>query len=140
MGETTDAFDATILAGYGLVLGAGFILSAMLTLLSGDGSTTAMVLAESVPVGTVVGVLLLLTAGALGSEQRWARYVGILSFGGVVVFGIPPFTPLSVASAIYVALSAISVVYLLFRNPVSRSERSQVDESESATKVGSTIR
>ena len=140
MGETTKAFDAVILSGIGSVLGAGFVLSAMLALLSSSDSTTAMVLAGSVPVGTVVSVLLLLTAGALWTEQRWARYVGILSFGAVVLFGVPLFTPLGPLSLFYTVVSAIAAVYLLFRNPVSRSDRSQVDESTSATKVGSTIR
>jgi hypothetical protein len=140
MGETSKSFDAVLLAGVSSVLGSGFILSAMIALLSGSGSTTAMVLAGSIPVGTVVGVLLLLTAGALGTEQRWARHLGILSFGGVVVFGNPVFTPLSALSVFYSVVSAFATLYLLFRNPIAKTDRSQVDESESATKVGSTIR
>jgi hypothetical protein len=140
MGETAKAFDAVLLAGVSSVLGAGFILSAMLALLSDSASSTAMVLADSVPVGTVVGVLLLLTAGALGTEQRWARYVGVLSFGAVVVFGTPVFTPVTPLSIFYTVVSLLAAVYLLFRNPISKTDRSQVDESTSATKVGSTIR
>lgn len=140
MGETAKAFDAVILAGVSAILGAGFVVSAMLALLSGGSASTSMVLAGSVPVATTVGVLLLLTTGAFGTGQRWARYVGILSFGAVILFGIPLFTPLSALSVVYTVVSVVVTVYLLFRNPISKPDRSQVDESTSATKVGSTIR
>lgn len=139
MGETVKTFDAVVLAGLAAVLGIGLVVGAMLALLSG-GKTMSLVLANSIPVGTIVGVLLLLTAGAFGTEQRWARYLGLVAFLAVVIFGFPSLSEPSVFPIAQAVVSALATVYLLFRNPVSRPDRSAVDESRSATKVGSTIR
>lgn len=139
MGETVKSFEALVFAGVAAVLGTGFVVGAMLALLS-DGATTALVLGNSVPVGTVVGVMLLLTTGALGTGQRWGRFVGVLSFGPVVAVGIPAVTSAAVLPVVYTGLAALATVYLLFRNPVANSEQTPVDESTSASKVGSTIR
>lgn len=139
MGETVKAFDAVLLAGIAAVMGTGLVVGAMLALLSG-GETMTLVLANSIPVGTIVGVVLLLTAGAFGTEQRWARYLGILAFLAVVIFGFPSLSAPTVLPVIQTVLSALSTLYLLFRNPVSKPDRSGVDESTSASKVGSTIR
>jgi len=140
MGETVKSFDAYVLSGVAAVLGTGFVVGAMLALLGGSETTTAMVLADSVPVGTVVGVLLLLTTGAFVSGQRWARYLGFLAFVAVVLFGFPSPSSPSVIPVVHTSLSVLAAVSLLFRNPISKAERSQVDESTSASKVGSTIR
>lgn len=140
MGETLKAFEALAIAGVGAVLGTGFVVGAMLALLSDGATTTALVLGNSVPVGTAVGVLLLLTAGALGTGQRWGRFLGVLSFGPVVAFGIPAVASAAVLPAVYTGLSLLVTVYLLLRNPVAKPEQSPVDESTSASKVGSTIR
>lgn len=139
MGETEQSFEALVLAGVAAVLGTGFVVGAMLALLS-DGETTTLVLADSISVGTTVGVLLLLTAGALGTSQRWARFLGILSFGAVLVFGFPAVMELTVVPVAQTTIGGLATVSLLVRNPVRRTTRSEVDESESATKVGSTIR
>lgn len=139
MGETVKTFDALVLAGVAAVLGTGFVVGGMLAMLSG-GETMSLVLANSIPVSTVVGILLLLTAGAFGTEQRWARYLGILSFLAVVPFGIPVLTAPSVIPVAESMMSGLSVLYLLYRNPIPRPDRTSVDESTSATKAGSTIR
>ena len=139
MGETVKTFDALVVAGVAAMLGTAFIVGAMLALLS-SGETTTLVLSNSVPVGTIVGVMLLLSAGAFGTGQRWARYLGILSFGAVVLFGFPPLSGPTVLRVVAALLAGLATVYLLFRNPISEVERSSVDESTSASKAGSTIR
>lgn len=139
MGETVKAFDALVLAGVAAVLGTVFLVGAMIGLLSGGDSTT-LVLGDAVAASTVVGVLLLLTAGALGTDQRWARYLGILSFLVVVPLGFPSTTDPAVLPVVHTTVAGLATLYLLWRNPVTTGERSAVDESTSATKVGSTIR
>jgi len=139
MGGTVKAFDALVLAGVAVMLGTVFVVGAMIGLLS-DGETMTLVLANSVAGSTIVGVLLLLTAGALGTGQRWARYLGLLSFLVVVPLGFPSLSDPAVFAVIQTVTAALSTLYLLWRNPVTTSERSAVDESTSASKVGSTIR
>ena len=74
MGETVKAFDALVLAGVAAVLGTVFLVGAMIGLLSGGDSIT-LVLADSVVASTVVGVLLLLTGGALGTDNEFLDWV-----------------------------------------------------------------
>ena len=139
MGDTVKAFDALVLAGVAAVLGTVFLVGAMIGLLSGGDSIT-LVLADSVVASTVVGVLLLLTGGALGTDQRWARYLGIISFLIVVPLGFPSVSDPAVMPVVHTTVAVLATLYLLWRNPVKTGERSSVDESTSATKVGSTIR
>jgi len=139
MGDTVKAFDALVLAGVAAVLGTVFLVGAMIGLLSGGDSIT-LVLADSVVASTVVGVLLLLTGGALGTDQRWARYLGIISFLIVVPLGFPSVSDPAVMPVVHTTVAVLATLYLLWRNPVATGERSSVDESTSATKVGSTIR
>jgi hypothetical protein len=139
MGETVKRFDAVLFAGVASVLGTVYLLGAMLEMLS-EGNATTLLLADSVPAATVFGTLLLLTAGALATDQRWARYLGILAFAGIALFGFPSLSSPSLLPAVQTAIGGLLTLYLVFRNPVHTPERSQVDESTSASKVGSTIR
>lgn len=139
MGSETTTFDAMVIAAVGGVLGVAYLLGAMIGLLS-NGGDGVLLLANSVPVTTGAGVLLALTAGFLATGHRYSRYVGILVFGAVVAFVRPSFAspePLSVAQA---GLALVVTLYLVLRNPVPASDRSNVDESTSATRIGSTIR
>jgi len=139
MGETVKAFDALVLAGVAAVLGTVFVIGAMIGLLSG-GETITLVLADSIVASTTVGVLLLLTAGALGTDQRWARVLGVCSFLAVVPLGFPSPSDPAVLPTVYTSFAGLATLYLLWRNPVTTGDRSEVDESTSATRVGSTIR
>lgn len=139
MGDTVKQFDAILFSGVAGVLGTVFIVVAMLGMLS-NGETNELMLGGSIPASTITGILLLLTAGALGTNQRWARFLGILSFGAVVLFGGPSVTPATYLATVQVAVAGVATVYLIVRNPVSTPERSTIDESTSATRVGSTIR
>lgn len=120
-------------------MGVACLLRAMLALLSGRSNGLSL-LANSVPVTATIGIPLMLTSGFLGTGHRRGRYVGMLAFGAVAIFGRPtlatpePFPFARAGLALVVALS------LVLKNPVPAPERSNVDESTSATKVGSTIR
>lgn len=139
MGSENVSFEAVAIAAVGVVLGVAHLLGAMLALL-GEGANGVLLLAGSVPVTTTVSVLLLLMAGFFGTGSRYGRFVGIVAFGAVAVLGRPSLSapePFPVAQS---GLALVIVLYLVFRNPVPAPERSNVDESTSATKVGSTIR
>ncbi|MFB6073852.1 MAG: hypothetical protein ABEJ89_02430 [Haloarculaceae archaeon] len=148
MGGSDTRFDALLLAAVASISGAKYLVGAMLELLSETGST-GMTLIGSVPVTVVVGMALVLSAGALAVGQRWARTIAFVSFVAVVAFGAVTLFDGSLSAAAALAdpvlageigISAASAVYLLFYNPVPTGERSEVDESTSATRIGSTLR
>lgn len=139
MGSGNTSFDAGVIAAVGAILGIAYVLGAMLALLS-SGGNGVLLLADSVSVTTTVGVMLMLTGGFLATGHRYGRYVGILTFGSVAVFGRPSVATPDALSVIQAGFALLLVVYLLFRNPVTATERSNVDESTSATRIGSTLR
>lgn len=139
MGSENVAFDAVVIAAVGVVLGVAYLLGAMLALL-GNGGESVLLLTASVPVTATVSVLLLLTGGFLGTGHRYGRWIGMMAFGAVVVFGRPTLSSPDSFAIAQGALALLLVLYLVVRNPVPRTERSSIDESTSATRVGSTIR
>lgn len=139
MGSQEASFEAVVIAAVGVLMGIAYLLGAMLWMMA-DGGNSVLVLANSVPVSTVIGILLLLTAGFLGSGHRQGRYVGMIAYGAVAIFGRPTLGSPEPFLVVQAGFSLLIVLYLVFRNPVPRSERSSVDESDSASKVGSTIR
>ena len=138
MGLEDSEFDSVLIAALAGVIGGAYLVGAMVALMA-NSTESALLLGESIGVATAVGVLLLLTAGALAASQRWARFLGVLSFGPVIVFGHPTgaLEPIPVFQTV---VAAVSAVYLTLRNPVKRRDRSNVDDSDSASKVGSTMR
>lgn len=139
MGSENVSFEAAAVAAVGAVLGIAHLLGAMLALL-GEGGNGVLLLAGSVAVTTAVAVVLMLTAGFLGTGHRSGRYVGLVAFVAVAVAGRPSLSAPEALPAAHAGLALLVALYLLLRNPVPAPERSNVDESTSATKVGSTIR
>lgn len=139
MGSESTQFEAVVIGAVGVVLGVAYLFGAMLALLS-TGGVGVLILSGSVPVTASVGVLLMLVAGLIGTGHGYGRYLGMLSFGAVVVFGRPSFASPEPLAVTQVAVASLMALYLVFRNPVPKTERSNVDESTSASKVGSTIR
>jgi len=93
-----------------------------------------------VAVTTTTAIALMLVAGFLGTGSRQGRYVGVLAFGAVAVFGRPSLVSPEPFPVAHAGLAVLIVLYLALRNPISEPERSNVDESTSASKLGSTIR
>jgi len=139
MGSENVSFEAAVIAAVGVVLGVAHLLGAMLALLS-QGVNGTLLLADSVAVTTTVAIGLLLTAGFLGTGHRQGRYVGILAFGAVAVLGRPSLVAPEAFPVAHAALALVVTLSLALRNPVPASERSNVDESTSAAKIGSTLR
>lgn len=139
MGSESTTFDAVIIAGIGGMFGVTYLFGAMLALLSNSGEGM-LLLAGSVTVTATVGLLLTLTAGLLGTGHGYGRYVGILSFGAVVLFGRPSLSSPEAFPVAQAGIALLVTVFLVFRNPVPTTDRSNIDESTSASRVGSTIR
>ena len=139
MGSENTSLEAVVVAAVGLVVGVAYFFGAMLALLSNGGNGT-LLLAGSVPVTTVVGTILMVAAGLVGTGYRSGRYVALLAFCAVAAFGRPSLASPEPIPVIQTAFALVAVLYLLARNPVPQGDRSNVDESTSATRVGSTIR
>jgi predicted ABC-type sugar transport system permease subunit len=139
MGEGDPTFGAIVIAGMTMLVGTKLLVSAMVELFS-QASTSAQLMAGSVPVTIVVGMLLLVATGALVTRLGWSRPLGIVSLAVVAVLGAPTLAdpdPVAIAQTV---LALLTVLYLIVANPVERPGRSDIDESESASRIGSTIR
>lgn len=139
MGSENVSFEAVGIATVGVVVGIAYLLGAMLSLLS-DGGSNVLVLADSVAVTTTAGVLSLLTAGFLGTGHRYGRYLGVLTYASVAIAAAPSLASPTAPATAQAALASLVTLYLTVRNPVPVRERSNIDESTSASKLGSTIR
>lgn len=139
MGSENASFEAVVLAAVGLVFGVAYFLGAMLALVA-NGTNGVLLLADSVPVTAAVGLLLSLYAGLVGSGYRTGRYVGIVAFLAVAVLGRPSLAPPEPFPVVQTGFALLVALFMIARNPVPERDRSNVDESTSATKVGSTIR
>ncbi len=139
MGLDDTGFEAVVMAALTGVLGGAYVVGASVAIMA-DSADSALLLGGSIGVTTVVGVLLLTTAGVLLAGQRWARYLAVLTFVPVVAFGYPRPGAVEAIPVFQTAVAVLSVLYLTFRNPVGGGDRSNVDDSDSAAKVGSTLR
>lgn len=139
MGDQSTSFDAGVIAALAIVLGVAYVIGGALALLS-DGRSNVLLLLGSVPVTMTIGVLLALSAGLLATGERYGRYLGVMAFGAVVLFGRPSLSGPEALDVIQASASLLAALYMTLRDPIPKPERSHVDESESATKVGSTIR
>lgn len=139
MGSENTGFEAVVIAALGVILGVAYLLGGMLALLS-DGGNDVLLLADSISATVTIGILLMLTAGFLGTKHSHSRYLGVIAFGAVAVFGRPAVATPEAFPVVQAGLAFLVALYMAFRNPVPATERSNVDESTSATKVGSTIR
>lgn len=139
MGSGRVRFDGAVVATGGAVLGVAYLLGAMLALLA-DGGGAGLLLGGSTPITAGAGVALTVAAGLLATGHRRGRVVGMVAFGAVALFGRPSLASPDPVLVVQSAVAASFVLYLLVRNPVPTSDRSNVDESTSATRVGSTLR
>lgn len=139
MGEEETSFGAIVVAGVAMLIGTKVLVASMITLLSVSGGTAELLL-DSVFVTAIVGIILLLTTGALVARLGWSRPLAIVTLAVVAVLGRPTMGELDPIAVGQTTIAILTILYLLVNNPVSKTTRSEVDESTSATRVGSTIR
>lgn len=139
MGEEETSFGAIVAAGVTMLIGTKLLVSAMIELLSVNGSN-AQLLLESTPATAIMGIFLLLATGSLVSRLWWSRSLAIVALAITAVLGRPAMGDPDPVALAQTALAIVTVLSLLVTNPVRRAERSEIDESTSASKVGSTIR
>lgn len=139
MANTSPKFGGLVVASLAGVVGTKYLLGGALASVDAT-SVSAVLVMDSVPVTFAVGTVLGLVTGALASAFVLSRQMTIGVFLGVIALSVPA---LQAADPVIVAESigmVLSILYLLVRNPVERTEPANIDETDSASRHGSTLR
>ena len=139
MGEEGKSFGAIVVASVAIIMASKYLVTAMIVQMSATELDVPLLL-DSTIVTAVGGVALVLVAGGFVSAFTFARGFAILTFAAVAILGRPWVTPVEPMVVGETVIGAIAVLYLLLYDPIHRTSRAEVDESTSATRVGSTIR
>ncbi len=139
MADTSPKFGGLVVASLAGVVGTKYLLGGALAAV-GTSVVSSVLVADRVAVTLAVGVVLALVAGALAGAFVLARLMAVATFFAVIALSYPSLRavdPVIVAESVGMGLS---VLYLLVRSPIERTEPSHIDESDSATRHGSTLR
>jgi len=139
MGEAGKSFGAIVIASVAIILASKYLVTAMIVQMASAPLAIPLLL-DSPVVTAVVGIALAGVAGGMVGAFAFARLVAILTFTAVAVLGQPWITPVEPVVIGETVVAAITVLYLLLYNPIHHDERAEVDESTSASRIGSTIR
>jgi lysylphosphatidylglycerol synthetase-like protein (DUF2156 family) len=139
MGEEEAAFGALVVAGVTMLIGTKLLVGSMIELISVNGGTGQLLLG-SVPGTTTVAICLLMVTGSLLSRLWWSRSLALVTLAVVAVLGRPVLADPEPIALGQTVIAVVTITYLLVANPVKKQERSNIDESSSASRVGSTIR
>lgn len=139
MVKTNPKFGAWVIGSIAGVVGVKYLLGGAIALID-DGVTSAMLVADIIPLTLACGFLLCVVCGAFVDGATWARPLTILSFmlvGGLSIPAVQAQDPVIIAETIGMVLGTL---YLFVRNPIEREEVTKVDDSDSASRIGSTLR
>ena len=139
MADTSPKFGALVVASLAGVVGTKYLVGGALALID-DSVISSVMVADNIGLSLGVGVALCVVAGGFVEATRWARAMGILAFLAVGVVSVPALRAGDLIIVAETAGMAVSVLYLLVRTPIERVEATNVDDSDSASRVGSTLR
>ncbi|PSP83510.1 hypothetical protein BRC96_06710 [Halobacteriales archaeon QS_6_64_34] len=139
MANTSPKFGSLVVASLAGVVGTKYLLGGALAAV-GMNMVSSVMVTDSLALTFTVGILLGIVTAALAGAFVLARPMTILVFLGAAGLSIPAVRnadPVIVAETIGMGLS---MLYLLVRNPIERIEPAHIDENDSATRHGSTLR
>ena len=139
MADTSPKFGALVVASLAGVVGTKYLLGGALALID-ETVTSSMLVADTVGLTIGCGTLLAVAAGGFIEGAVWARASTIVVFllvGGLSYPAIISADPIIITETIAMGPA---LVYLLLRNPIKRAEDATVDETDSASRHGSTLR
>ena len=139
MADTSPKFGALVVASLAGVVGTKYLLGGALALID-ETVNSSMLVADSIGLTICCGILLAVVTGGFIDGATWARLATILTFlivAGLSVPAVLAFDPIIIVETVGMGLS---LLYLLVRNPITRAEETTVDETDSASRVGSTLR
>jgi hypothetical protein len=139
MTSKTPKFGAWVVASLAGIVGIKYVMGGALALIE-NSVVSSITVSDTIALSLGCGVLLCVVAGAFVECLNWARPVGLVTFllvAGLSVPALLAMDPIIVAETVGMGLS---VLYLLVRSPFETKATTKVDESDSATRVGSTLR
>lgn len=139
MGEEGKSFGAIVVASLAIIIGSKYLVTAMVVQMSRADLGIPMLLDSTLVTGLAGGALVLVAGGFI-SAVFLARPAGLLTFAAVALLNKPWVGAVEPIVIGEVAMAVVAVLYLALYNPINRTERTEVDESTSATRIGSTIR
>lgn len=139
MARTSPKFGGLMVASLAGVVGLKYLLGGALVFVEMDVVSSVLV-TDNLALTFAVGLTLALVTAALGSAFILARAISIAVFLGVMTLSIPAIMAGDFVIITETVGMVLSVVYLLARNPIDRTEPAHIDESESGTRHGSTLR
>jgi microcompartment protein CcmK/EutM len=139
MGEEETTFGAIVVAGMTMLIGTKLLVGSMIELLSVSGGT-AQLMFDSVGVTAAVAIILLVTTGMLAAQMAWSRPLAIVALAVVAILGRPVLADPDPVALGQTVLAILTILYLLVKNPIRKPGRSDIDDSDSAARIGSTIR
>lgn len=139
MASTSPRFGALVVASLAGVVGTKYLVGGLMALLDASVVSSVMVIGMTPPT-LAVGVLLCIVGGAFAEASALARSLGIVSFLLVIGASVPAIIGLDLIIIAETVGMGIAVLYLLVRDPIEVHEGLEADESESASRVGSTLR
>jgi hypothetical protein len=139
MVKTSPKFGAWAVGSIAGVTGVKYLLGGALALID-DGVTSSVLVQDIVPLTLACGFLLCIGAGAFVDGATWARGYGIVILAAVGALSLPAIRMGDPVIIFESVAGTISILYLLVRDPIKRKEVTQVDDSDSATRIGSTLR
>ncbi|MBX0285767.1 hypothetical protein EGH22_05480 [Halomicroarcula sp. F28] len=139
MANTSPKFGGLVVASLAGVVGTKYLLGGALAAVEATSLSSVLVL-DSIPATFAVGTILGLVTGALVSAFVLSRQMAIAVFLGVIALSVPALRAADPVILVESVGMALSILYLLVRSPVERIEQANVDESDSASRHGSTLR
>jgi|GEM_PF-1381826 hypothetical protein len=139
MANTSPKFGGLVVASLAGVVGTKYLLGGALASVDATSVSSVLVMGN-VPATFAVGTILGLVTGALASAFILARPMTIAVFLGVIGLSVPAIQaadPVIITESVGMVLS---ILYLAVRSPIERTEPANVDESDSASRHGSTLR
>lgn len=139
MASTKPKFGALVIASISGVVGAKYLIGGALALMI-DSVVSSVLVADMISLTFACGILLCVAAGAFADGSRWARPLTIVAYTLVVALSIPALQALDPVIITETLGMGLAFLYLVVRNPIERVDTSNPDDSDSATRYGSTLR
>jgi len=139
MANTSPKFGGLVVASLAGVVGTKYLLGGALAAVDAT-SLSAVLVMDSIPATFAVGTILGLVTGALVSAFILSRQMTIAVFLGIIALSVPAIRAADPVIVIESIGMGLSILYLLVRSPVERVEPANIDESDSASRHGSTLR
>ena len=139
MASTKPKFGALVIASISGVVGGKYLIGGALALMI-DSVVSSVLVADMIPLTVACGVVLCVAAGAFADGSSWARPITVITYALVIGLSVPALRAMDPVIVIETVGMSLSVLYLVVRNPIERVDTTEVDDTDSATRFGSTLR